>query len=393
MPVQGLEGSVSANIHTWSIDRQRAEVTENAHSWLNVVRPYLKNNETKNPSVHFPIASKVLNQFINDGVIKEIGEEVYFLYRQIDEKTGNIYTGIVCTVPVEDYFSGKIKIHENTLTEKQAQLTEHIHYTGVIGEPVLLTNRAGDEFLHGLDVIFEYAAPDRTFHDGEGYIHQIRIIREPDTIQSLTKLLQNSGELYIADGHHRSAASAGYFKQNGISEGKYLAYIVPSESLKIESFYRTYKCDSIFDSGDFLGNLKENFEVNELTDIRKPLNNRNFILVLADKVFELNYLKSCDGMNSTDRLDVSILEREIFNKILKIQDTKIDPCLDFLNGGIDIQQIMDRCKSGEFDFVLSVYPCTMEEVFDVADDNLIMPPKSTFIEPKLRTGLFIQKVR
>lgn len=392
LPSEGLELVVSANIHIDDINRQKAIVDGNPLTYLNVVRPYLRLNEPKDPSKHFPLAHSALLDLIEKKALKYVPDEAVFIYRQTNLKTGDTFLGLICGVSCDDYFNGHIRKHENTLTEKEMQLISHIEYTHVIGEPVLLTHRTDQTINALLEDCLPKGELIMDFDDEYGYKHRVCMVTDSEIIQTFKKAYQTTGDLYIADGHHRSAASAGYFEKNKIQNGKYLAYIVPPEYLKIESFHRAYKCDGEFDFNVFMDQMKEDFEVRLCNEPHKSLKEREFGLYAAGNWYIVTYSKQCDGLNAVDTLDVSLLERHVFGKILNIEDSKTDKQLDFLRGGVSLKELESMVNSGKFDLVFTVFPCTIQEVFEVADNKLIMPPKSTYIEPKMRTGLFIQKV-
>lgn len=392
LPVKGRELEVSANIHVDDLKRQQEIVDHNPYTYLNVIRPYLKLREEKNPEKHFPIAKQNLEKLINEGTLQPAGEESLFIYRQTRLSDSCSFLGLICSVSVDDYENGHIRKHENTLTEKETQLISHIEYTGVIGEPVLLTHRK-DAYINALlEDCLSKGELIIDFDDDKGYRHRVCQVTDSGIIQEFQKAYLETGDLYIADGHHRSAASAGYFLRNNIQNGKYLAYLVPPEYLKIESFHRVYKSDEVFDAMDFVGNISNVFDVEVCDTPHKSLKEREFGMYVKGQWYIVNYSKQCDEGNPVNKLDVSILERHVFHDLLNITDSKTDKRLDFLRGGISAEDLQQMVDTGKYDLVFTVFPCTIQEVFDVADIKGIMPPKSTYIEPKMRTGLFIQKV-
>ena len=393
MPAKGKEGLVSANTHVDDLKRQLQIVQENPLTYLNVVKPYLKFNEEKDPVKHFPYGLSALHELMAMHALVLDTEESLYIYIQTDKINGShAYTGLICTVPVEDYYEGRIKIHEKTLTEKEEQLIMHIQATGVIGEPVLMTHKPSSNVSDLLRKFENIGKEIIHFHDEVDRIHRIIKVSDQEQILTIQKAYGLIGDLYIADGHHRSAASAGYFKKQGIANGHYLCYIVPPELLNIDSFHRTYKSQAHFDAAAFIQLLSADFELT-LSDVAVlPKNELEFGLYVNAQWYQLKYNQSVEALNAVDCLDVSILENHVFKSKLKILDSKTDRQLSFLKGSIACSVLESEVNAGVFDAVFTVHPCSIQHVFDVADQHLIMPPKSTYIEPKLRTGLTVQMV-
>jgi uncharacterized protein (DUF1015 family) len=391
-PSKGKEYLVSANIHVDDLSRQKQIVKENEFTYLNVVKPYLKFDEDKQPEKHFPIAKQTLDSLISNGVLVLSDEPSLYIYRQNVKSKGMTFLGLVCTVSVEDYFSDKIKKHENTLTEKEAQLINHIEHTGVIGEPVLLTHLSDQSVKEKLESCLQLGELVVDFEDECQIQHLVCKVTDPKIVQEFQTLYTKIDNLYIADGHHRSAASAGFFDKNKINQGRYLAYIVPPEYLRIDSFHRTFKSDIEFDENQFIEQLKQDFIVTQESEAVMAQKEKDFGLCLKGKWYKLHFNKDTSHFDPVKKLDVSILEEYVFKKILNIQDSKSDKRLDFLRGSISTEEIQKDCGNSTYDFVFTVYPCNINQVFEVSDNQLIMPPKSTYIEPKMRTGLFIQNV-
>ena len=392
LPAKGLEIQVSANTHLDSLERQHQIVDENPYTYLNVVKPYLKFHESKDPVKHFPLGKKALEKLIADqAVVKDLNDSFY-IYSQVNKNNGREYVGLICTVAVEDYYSGHIKIHENTITEKEDQLILHIETTGVIGEPVLMTHTFHEGVKSHLIDWIAKAQPVIHFEDEYQIIHSIYKIDDQQWIKDVQTIYQSIGDLYIADGHHRSAASAGYFKKQGLNNGRYLCFIVPPESLHIDSFHRAYKSDTVFDSMLLLQALSAEFDVQKVSNGILPSQEKSFGLYMRGQWYAIDYKASVDQLNAVQRLDVSILEEQVFKQILNIKDSKVDARLTFYKGSLGMDDIERIVNAGEQDLVFTVFPCAIEHVFEVADHHMIMPPKSTYIEPKLRTGLTVQSV-
>ncbi len=393
LPALGKEVLVSANTHVDDLKRQIEIVRDNPLTYLNVIKPYLKFNEEKNPIKHFPYGLSALNELIAQKAMALDNSPSLYIYIQTDKINGSHeYIGLICTVPVEDYYAGRIKIHEKTLTEKEEQLIMHIEATGVIGEPVLMTHKPASNVSDVLKSVCNKGEEIIHFHDEVDRIHRILKICDLELIKLIQNEYAGIGDLYIADGHHRSAASAGYFKKRGIQNGQYLTYIVPPEYLNIDSFHRAYKSKNTFDANAILSLLSEDFTITKSSTSILPKQALTFGLCLKGQWYQLDYTKGAEGLNAVDRLDVSILEDHVFRSKLNIHDSKTDKQLSFLKGSVPCEILEAEVEVGVYDAVFTVHPCLIQHVFDVADQGLIMPPKSTYIEPKLRTGLTVQMV-
>lgn len=387
-----MESKVSANTHLSDLRKQLELVRSNPYTYLNVVKPYLRFNEEKDPDKHLPYALAALQELLAQKVLYKDDKDALYIYTQHNLLNNRRYTGLICTVPVEDYYNGKIKIHEKTITEKEEQLIRHIKATGVIGEPVLLTHREDSELSAFLSQTATSTESIIDFTDENGCSHSISRINSPELIAGFASRYASVGELYIADGHHRSAASAGYFKGNKHLNGHYLACIVPPEFLHIDSFHRAYKSDEPLQVNLFLKSLQEWFEVQPLSSALQNPGKYEFGLLLGNAWYKLTFRPATPAANAVEGLDVSILEEYVFKRILNINDSKTDKRLSFLKGSVPCSELENEVNAGIYDLVFTLHPCTIEQVFEVADQELIMPPKSTYIEPKLLTGLCIQTV-
>lgn len=392
LPAVGMESQVAANTHSDTKEHQLELVRNNPYTYIKVVKPYLIHDEEKDPQKHFPLAKEILDDFIQKQILVQDEKDSFYLYKQTDKKRNLSFLGLIATLSVDDYFAGKIKVHENTITEKENQLIEHIDISGVIGEPVLTTHLPNAHIKHTLESIVSNTNPDIDFDDLINRNHQLYKITDVELMNQISKVYQELNEFYIADGHHRSAASAGYYKKIS-GEGHYLSYIVSSDQLHIESFHRAYKCNGQFNLQQFIDSLHDDFEVEISNKPVCPSETNHYGLVCRQGWYSLKLINKSNFFNSVEKLDVSIVEGLIFKKRLNITDSKTDNQLEFIKGTHPVEELEEEVRNGHFDIAISLSPCTIQQVFDVADDGLIMPPKSTYIEPKLLTGLTIQKVK
>jgi uncharacterized protein (DUF1015 family) len=392
LPAPSLELQVSANTNVDDKEKQRRIIEENPNTYLQVVKPYLKFNEEKDPEKHFPYSRTVIERLIAEGVMVQDQQEALYVYLQVNLENNERYLGLICNVSSRDYYNGKIKVHENTLTEKENQLIDHIRICGAIGEPVLLTHFEDHYIDSQLEQVINSQAPDIDFTDEINRRHQIFKVKDIERITAFTEAYTKLDDFYIADGHHRSAASAGYYRKKGLDEGYYLALLVPANHLHIDSFYRAFKSNKSYSEAAFIEQLKTSFDVVKSDRPIVPSKALQFGLCTTEGWYNLHFRGKLLAPNAVEELDVSILENFVFKDLLKVEDSKTDKQLTFIKGNTAITAIEQDINNGKYDLVFTVFPCDIEQVFRIADQRLIMPPKSTYIEPKLRTGLTVQLV-
>ncbi len=392
MPAAGLEIKVSANTHVDDKRKQTDIVKTNPQSYLKVVKPYLILDEEKDPAKHFEYAQQILTEFIANGTMKQDENETLYIYRQVNRDIDIEYIGIICKVLANDYYDGHIKVHENTLTEKENHLIAHIKVSGAIGEPVLLTHFENQDIEELLNKIIKNQPADVDFFDEVNRHHFIYKITNTEEIIKIQNTYAQLSDFYIADGHHRSAACARYYKNKCDENGGYLAYIVPANHLLIDSFYRAFKSNETFNLINFINTLRLSFNVEKVDSQFIPIQAMQFGLCTYQGWYKLTFNNNLQNQNAVEKLDVSIIENYVFDQILHIKDSKTDNQLTFIKGNTHVSSIEKQVQNSNFDIVFTVFPCKIEEVFTIADQKMIMPPKSTYIEPKLRTGLTVQLV-
>lgn len=383
---------VSANTHVDTRDQQVRIIRDNPDTYLQVVKPYLKFGEEKDPEKHYPHARKAIEDMMARGVMVQDENEALYVYNQVNLATKDEYLGVICNVSSGDYYEGRIKVHENTLTEKENQLIDHIRICGAIGEPVLLTHFDNRDIEGLLQETIREQAPDIDFEDEINRRHLIYKITDPDRIAKFRQAYQELNDFYIADGHHRSAASAGFYERARGEHGHYLAFLVPARHLHIDSFYRAFKSASVFNELTFADQLQRHFEIIPSKEPVIPSQAMEFGMRTAKGWYKLKFTGDLRGRDAVKSLDVSILEDFVFSDIFHIKDSKTDKQLTYIKGNTPLRSVEKDLDSGVYDLVFTVYPCDISQVFRIADEGLIMPPKSTYIEPKLRTGLTVQLV-
>lgn len=397
-PSEGMEGQVSASTHeTKDSELLTKMLEENPFSYLHIVKPYLHFAEEKDPSKHFPFAKNYISQLLSQNVLKTDDQEAFYFYRQtVDNKT---YTALIATVSVEDYNNNAIKKHENTITQKEDQLAEHIKITGVIGEPVLLSHTATQKHDDLFKEVFSQM-PTVEFVSDDGVQHKVWVITDTSLHSRIKEAYGEVGDFYIADGHHRSAAAAKCINQirnstesNVLqSGGNFMVALVPENQLGIFSFYRLLKDVHIADYHVFCSQLAKHFEVKKSDSICVPNSEYEFGVCTQFGWLLLRLREEPKNTRAVSNLNVKILEELILDNILEVKDSKTDERIFFLSGKTPITQIENMVKRGEASIAFVLSPTSIQNVKEVADQNDVMPPKSTYFEPKFRTGLVIQRI-
>lgn len=380
-------------------EKSYQELQNNPHSYLHIVKPYLHfKNEKKNPEKHFPLGLDYLNKFKQEGWFTKDENDSYYIYRVI--KGSNAYTGIIAAASVDDYNNNIILKHENTLTEKQNELADHIRWFKQLGNPVLLTYQDSDKIDALMEHYIENHVPEYNFISADQLKHNLWVVSKKEDIDTIREEFEKIPYLYIADGHHRSAGSSAYCEYKRTAEPLYNGEelfnffpvcLIPASKLHIFEYHRLVKDELVYKS-DFIERISEFFEVIPSGNLPvQPLKPREFGLYFNRTAYLLRlkpeFVSTLDGILAN--LDVSIVEEFLLKRIFQIKDSKTDKRLSFIDGSKGILTLQETIDNNEFDLAITLFKTSVDEVKAVAENNLIMPPKSTWIEPKLRTGLII----
>lgn len=364
------------------------------------------------PEIDFPIgkdehdadvyekAAENFQLFQDKGWLVQDDSEKYYIYAQT--MNGRTQYGLVVCASVDDYMQEKIKKHELTRRDKEEDRMKHVRINNANIEPVFLAypnNKEIDAIVSKTimqKATYDFVAPD-------GFGHHFWVINDTNDIHRITKLFANIPSLYIADGHHRSAAAAlvGNEKKlqnphhRGDEEYNYfLAVCFPDNQLNIMDYNRVVKDLNGLSDSDFLKALEKNFVVEDKgTAIYHPNTLHNFSLYLSGKWYSLTAKPGTYNDNDPiGVLDVTISSNLILDELLGLKDLRSDKRIDFVGGIRGLEELKKRVDSGEMKVALALYPVSMKQLIDIADTGNIMPPKTTWFEPKLRSGLVIHKL-
>lgn len=384
-------------------DEARVEAGNNEKSLYHIIKPEInfpEGTSEYDPRVYESGADQ-FKKFQQEGWLVQDNEENYYLYAQT--MNGKTQYGIVLCCHVDDYMNNVIKKHELTRRDKEEDRMKHVRNTNANIEPVFLAYKSSQPLIDLIDRIaketpvYDFVAPIDHFR------HQFWVIADPKDKEVITTEFDKMDALYIADGHHRSAAAAlvgaERAKQNPNNTGNeeynfYMAVCFPAEQLTILDYNRVVKDLNGLTKDEFLKALGKNFIVEDMgTENYRPKKLHEFSAYLEGHWYRLEAKEGTFNPNDPiGVLDVDISSRLILDEILGITDLRGDKRIDFVGGLRGLEELKRRVDNGEMKFALALYPVTMEQIMNIADSGKIMPPKATWFEPKLRSGLVIHKL-
>ena len=384
-------------------EEARAEAGDNPMSLYRIIKPEINfepGTSEYDPRV-YEKAAENFQMFQDKGWLKQDDKEQYYIYAQT--MNGKTQYGLVVGAYVEDYMTGVIKKHELTRRDKEEDRMKHVRVNNANIEPVFFAY-PDNSVLN--DLIMRYAATEPEYDfiaPIDGFGHKLWVISDDNDIKTITEEFKKMPALYIADGHHRSAAAAlvgaEKAKQNPNHKGDeeynyFMAVCFQASQLTILDYNRVVKDLNGLTSEQFLDALRKNFTVEDMgTGIYKPAKLHAFSLYLDEHWHRLEAKEGTyDNNDPIGVLDVDISSRLILDEILKIGDLRSSNRIDFVGGLRGLEELKRRVDNGEMRAALALYPVSMQQIMDIADSGKIMPPKATWFEPKLRSGLIIHKL-
>lgn len=381
-------------------DEARQMVKDNPYSFLHIDKAEIDlPPEIDHYSAQvYEKAKDNLYTAIEKGVYIQDKEPVLYIYKLT--MNGKSQTGLVACTAIDEYINNKIKKHELTRADKEEDRIRHVDTLNANTGPIFLTYKN----KKSIDVIIDSCTSKEPIYDftaDDGISHTVWLVDNSSVIESLVSEFKSVNSLYIADGHHRnaSAVKVGLKRRSenpnytGDEEfNYYLSVIFPDNQLYIMDYNRVVKDLNGLSESEFLDSISNKFDVTPYTEegCYKPLEKHTFGMYLDKKWYVVKAKDSIVNENdSVACLDVSILQKELLEPILAIGDPRTDKRIDFVGGIRGLEELEKRVDSGEMKVAFSMYPTTMEQLMNIADDNKIMPPKSTWFEPKLRSGIFV----
>ena len=401
-PPQALAQEVASRPYdVLNSEEARHEATE--RSLLHIIKPeidFAPGFDEHAPEVYAK-AVENFNLWQKNGWLVQDQKEQYYVYAQTME--GRTQYGLVACCNVEDYMTGKIKKHELTRKDKEEDRMMHVRNTDANVEPVFFSYPAHKEIDAIVSNVVKNSKPVYDFTAADGFGHHFWLIEDDATNKRITEIFATIPALYVADGHHRTAAAAlvgnEKKKNNPNHTGNeeynfFLSVIFPDNQLKIIDYNRVVKDLNGLTPSQLIEKLSVDFEVKEMGKaIYAPAQLHNFSMYLDGKWYSFTAKKGT--YNDSDPigvLDVTILSNLVLDKVLGIKDLRTDKRIDFVGGIRGLGELQKRVDSGEMKVAFALYAVTMQQLIDIADTGNIMPPKTTWFEPKLRSGLVIHKL-
>lgn len=372
-------------------ERMREKLAGNPYSFLHVIHADNGRNGRGSREERFMDVRRKWNEFVGEGYFVRDEQPCIYLYEQ--SRKGTLSRGVIAAVSVGDYRGGKVKVHEHTLQAREELFKDYLRITGMNAEPVLLAAPG----THGMDVALErvwHSRPTYDFSTTDMARHRVWAVDDPALIRTVQEQIGRVDALYIADGHHRMASSARLAEASGAfadaPKAWCLAFIVPQEHLHIRNFDRAITSLGGIDTEEFLDACAQVGTLTALpvTPIIEPTHGVVFVCTRKGW-YSLELPKPRPGTDPAAMLDASILSDAVLDPVLGIHDLRTDPHVRFVPGFHGVAELERMVRSGEAAVAFHLKPVSFEELKAVADSGGCMPPKSTWIEPKLRSGLVV----
>lgn len=367
----------------------------NPFSFLHILNPAYINQQKLGLEQRFKMVQHKYQDFKKEGILIQEEKAVFYLY-EIQSKN-HTFTGFLAGTSIEDYQKNHIKKHEDTLQYRVDLFKDYLHQTGFNTEPVLMTYKDNPDLNNLIkqrkltNSLFEFSTTNKEKHT-------IWKIDDNIEIEQLQNIFKNIGDLYIADGHHRSASAELLYEQDkhlgNQNLNYFMSFLIADKNVKIYEYNRIVKDLNGYSKADFIRLLAKNFVIkSKKQELWKPKHKLEFGMYFDGEFYALKFKdENYDFTNALKSLDAQILYDTVLNPILGLVDLRTDERIEYIPGTKSITSIKDKIDNGEFMVGFMLYPIDIEEIKAIADLNLIMPPKSTYIEPKFRSGLVVYEL-
>lgn len=389
----------SRSVDGYDASELHSKLASNPYSFLHVISPdFSEGKKTKpgSPERLKKVKAKY-QKYIEEKILVSDQQPSYYVYQQFKDEF--VYTGIIACTSIDDYINGKIKIHEQTITDREEKLMHYLEVCDFNAEPVLFSYE-NDSKIDEITANTVETEPEFDFTTTDKVRHKLWVISNPVTVSEIRERFNTISHVYIADGHHRSASSALLGKSRrkamGNYSGKeafnyYLGIFFPENQLKIFDFNRVVKDLNGLNTQSFIEKLQTNFTVTfKGQEIYRPSQKHNFSMYIEGNWYSLDPKKELvHNEEPVGSLDASILSEHILSPILNIHNLKTDKRIGFVSGIKGMKELKNQVDHWDFKVAFGLYPVEMEQLKHIADTNNIMPPKTTWVEPKMRSGLVI----
>lgn len=406
IPFKGIRPSkdkvhlvASRSVDSYTTSELNEKLRGNPYTFLHVINPDFNDGKRTKPGSDERLlkVKAAYLRFRKEDVFVNDANACYYIYQQV--KDGIVYTGIIGCSSIDDYFNGVIKIHEQTLTEREEKLKHYLEVCDFNAEPVLFSY-PNDAVIDEITVRIIATEPTYDYSTTDKVRHKLWVISDMELVKQIEVRFSKVPAVYIADGHHRSASSALLGKTRRDANPKYtgkeaynyyLGIFFPETQLKIFDFNRVVKDLNGLSVDQFIIKVADKFIITEKrTEVYKPFKKHNFSMYLSGHWYSLDAKSEIvHNEQPVGSLDASILTEHILSPVLDIHDLKTDKRIGFVPGIKGAKALKDHVDSGKFTVAFGLYPVEMQQLKHIADTNNIMPPKTTWVEPKMRSGLVI----
>ncbi|MBI3133311.1 MAG: DUF1015 domain-containing protein [Bacteroidetes bacterium] len=380
--------------YTYKKNVLEAKLEHNPFTFLHVLNPeYNSPNRTAPNTVErFRNIRKKFDEFCAEGIFRQDEKPCLYLYRQT--KDGHEYLGLIGGASVEQYNTGHIKKHEATLTSREETFSTYLSTVRFHAEPVLLFHPKHENLSALLDAVSLHR-PEYEFTSAERTRHEVWVIENPEAIAQIQQYYREIPDVYIADGHHRCASSARFSEglngKSTVEQEHFLAYFIAEDRMFIMEYNRLVRELENLTDEQFMTAVSANFDITKVSNAQaKPARFHEISMYFNSAWYKLiPKAEKYNAAHPVKSLDTALLTDLLLDPVLKIKDLKTDKRIDFISGNKGLEGIAATVDSGKFRIGFALYPVSAEQLKKVSDEQLIMPPKSTWIEPKLRSGLTI----
>ena len=373
---------------SYSDETLKEKLEHNPFTFLHIINPDYKDKIKLKGIEKYQGVKQKFNDFVAKGFLKKEEEDSFYIYQQTHEK--HTFEGIIAATAVADYLNGNIKRHEHTLTEREEMFKSYLDTTSFNAEPVLLCHQENKE-INAIIQRYKATRAEYEFATTNKAVHKLWLVNNSDDINTITSSFSTIDELYIADGHHRSASSALLAQNSNKANSQYfMSFLIDENQLNIINFNRLVKHANGLNASELIAEISKSFTVTKKENtLYSPSLTDEISMYLSGDWYSLIAIASTVKQDCVSKLDPAILSNNILAPILNITDEKTDKNIVFESGTTPLSEIKNKVDSGEYQVAFVLKPIPISALKKVADNNLSMPPKSTYIEPKLRSGLII----
>ena len=377
---------------TYSKETLKEKLEHNPYTFLHIINPEYKKKDRKKGFEKLKLVKQKFEEFEKSGILKKEEKKIFYLYRQHSQSY--VFEGIIAACSVDDYTNGIIKVHEHTITKREQMFTNYLNTTCFNADPVLLSYK-GENRINDVIKSVSRTRAEYNFTTTNKVQHQLWLIDTQEDINLICKSFENIEKIYIADGHHRTASSALLAKKRNAKKDAnsnyFMSLLIAENQLNIINFNRLLKNINDLSVTEFIEQIKNTYTVVE-SSFTEGKEKDEIGMYLDGKYYLLKAKKGSYRNDCVNRLDPAILFNNILSPILGIKDEKTDKNISFVAGNTPMEKIKESVDSGEFAVAFILKPIPIKTLKEVADKGKIMPPKSTYIEPKLRSGLTIYPI-